>query len=217
MTTSAAPTISRKCAGVVSKRPNILRTQETRNAEDVKGGCAGMETTIRKPGSTRAILVAILAGLAGFVQQAAAQTEEPIVYTIRVALPETQFAEVEASAPTGNRASVEMMMPIWSPGYYRVEDYAGRVQDFAARKPDGTALDVEKTRKNRWQIRTNGAPAIVVSYRLLCAQRSVTTNWISPDLGVFNGAATFITLVETTRRPHEVHLELPPTWKRAMT
>ena len=34
---------------------------------------------------------------------------------------------------------------------------------------------------------------------------------------MFNGAATFITLVEQARRPHEVRFELPPVWKQTMT
>ena len=57
-------------------------------------------------------------------------------------------------------------MPIWSPGYYRVEDYAAKVEELKARTPDGTALETEKTQKNRWRIRTGWAPAVVLSYRI---------------------------------------------------
>jgi predicted metalloprotease with PDZ domain len=56
-----------------------------------------------------------------------------------------------------------------------------------------------------------------VSYRLLCAGRSVTTNWVGDDYAVLNGPATFITLVEQARRPHEVRLVLPAKWNRSMT
>jgi predicted metalloprotease with PDZ domain len=110
-----------------------------------------------------------------------------------------------------------MMMPIWSPGFYRVEDYASRIQSLSARAPDGKTLEVEQPGKNRWLIRTGGASSVIVSYRLLCNRRSVTTNWVGDDLLVLNGAATFITLAEKIRRPHEVKLELPEKWKRAMT
>ena len=34
---------------------------------------------------------------------------------------------------------------------------------------------------------------------------------------MINGAPTFVTLVERARRPHEVRIELPPTWKRSVT
>jgi predicted metalloprotease with PDZ domain len=43
---------------------------------------------------------------------------------------------------------------------------------------------------------------------------SVRTNWIDDELAVINGAPTFITLLESpSRRPHQVRLVLPPSWK----
>jgi predicted metalloprotease with PDZ domain len=146
-----------------------------------------------------------------------AQELEPLVYTLRVPAPDTQMAEVEVTVPTGKRAAIDLMMPVWSPGFYRVEDYASRVQDLSARTPEGKTLSVAQPQKNRWQIQTGGAPSVIVSYRLLCNGRSVTTNWVGEDLGVLNGAATFITLAEQIRRPHEVRLELPAKWKQVMT
>jgi predicted metalloprotease with PDZ domain len=146
-----------------------------------------------------------------------AQTLAPIVYTIRVPSPDTHVAEIEAVVPTEGRVTIDLMMPVWSPGYYRIEDYASRIRDLRAHTPDGRVLPIESIRKNRWHIRTGDAPAVVVSYDLTCTERSVTTNWVGSDLGVFNGAATFVTLVEEARRPHEVRFELPPAWPQAMT
>src|SRR5262249_49842165 len=37
------------------------------------------------------------------------------------------------------------------------------------------------------------------------------------ELAVLNGAATFITLAEPARRPHEVRLTLPAKWQRSVT
>jgi predicted metalloprotease with PDZ domain len=158
-----------------------------------------------------------LAVLLGGASLASAQALEPIAYTIRVPAPESHIAEIEASFPTGRQPSIELMMPVWSPGFYRIENYADKIQDLSARTSDGTALQVEKTRANRWRVTTNGAPRVSVSYRLSCTGRSVTTNTVGTDLGVFNGAATFITLVEHTKRPHDVRLELAPTWKQSMS
>ena len=144
-----------------------------------------------------------------------AYAAEPIVYTIKFPAPETHIAEVEAIFPTGKCAAIELMLPIWSPGFYRVEDYASRVQGLSAHTTDGKALTVEQPNKNRWRIATNGAASVSVAYKLLCTGRSVTTNWVGEDLLVLNGAAAFITLAEQTRRPHEIRLELAPQWKRA--
>ena len=58
---------------------------------------------------------------------AVAQAPAPLVYTVKFPEPAKNYALVEAAVPTGGQASVELMMPVWTPGFYRVEDYAGRV------------------------------------------------------------------------------------------
>ncbi len=157
-----------------------------------------------------------LAGLAltGPMPAAALQAQalDPIAYTVTIVSPATHVAQVEAVVPTDGRASVELMMPVWSPGFYRVEDYAAQVSGFSARALDGTELAVEPAPPNRWVVHTRGHPAAVVSYEVLCERRSVTTNWVGDDLAVLNGAPTFVTLVESAHRPHHVRLVLPEAW-----
>lgn len=153
--------------------------------------------------------------LCGSVAEARARLT-PIVYTIRFPAPETHIAEIESVVPTKGRPSVELMMAIWSPGFYRVENYAGRVQNFSARTTEGKSLTVEQPQKNRWRIQTDGTAEIIITYQLLCNSRSVTTNWVSEDLAVLNGAATFMTTVGELNRPHEILMQMPAKW-RAMT
>src|SRR6516164_6394986 len=81
--------------------------------------------------------------LAGPAPRLAAQATEPITYTLKFPAPDKHFAEVEASVPTGGRDAIEMMMAQWTPGLYRIENYAARVQGLAARTPDGKALKVD--------------------------------------------------------------------------
>ena len=164
----------------------------------------------------RAVLLAALACLFVPVRLPLARTPEPIIYTVRL-LPETQAADVQAIVPTDGRAAIEVMMAVWSPGFYRVENYARYVEGLTARTPDGTVLEVSQPRANRWRIQTSGGRAVVVSYRVRCAQRSVTADWVSSDLAVLNGAPTFVTLADERRRPNDVRLQLPASLKQAMT
>src|SRR5262245_8538771 len=173
---------------------------------------------MRNPSASRIILFAIFAWLVvPSSQSSTALAPEPIVYTVRFPSPGTHHAEVEAVIPTRRRASIELMAPIWSPGFYRVEDYASRIQGLSARAPDGRMLETRQPRKNRWLIQTSGAPRAIVSYRLLSDGHAVTTNWVGDDLSVLNGAAAFITTDEQIHRPHDVKLELPARWNRVMT
>jgi predicted metalloprotease with PDZ domain len=154
---------------------------------------------------------------AGAGQPAAAEALEPIAYVIRIPAPDTHEIVVQATVPASGRASLDLMMPTWSPGYYRVEDYAANVRDVIAETLDGQPLAVEKTNRNHWRVGTRGERAVKLSYRVFCHQRTVTTNYVDADYGVFNGAPTFITLAENAKRPHDVRIELPPGWTAAMT
>ena len=160
-----------------------------------------------------AVLAAVAAAPGTHAQPAS--TLEPIQYTFKMVDADKHLAGIVARVPTGGRATVTLMMPVWTPGYYAIEDYAARVRDLTAATPDGTALAITKPAPNRWEVVTNGAPFINLSYTLLAQGRSVTSNWVDAALCVINGGSAFITLAERARRPHDVRIEMPPTWKQS--
>lgn len=141
----------------------------------------------------------------------------PVRYTITIADPASHDAEVTAEFPVDQGADVELMMAVWSPGFYRREDYAARVRNLVAHAPDGAPLQVTQPAPHRWRVASNGASAMAITYRLHCLDQSVTTNWIDAGVAVLNGPATFITLAGAPPRPHEVTLRFPATWTHAMT
>jgi predicted metalloprotease with PDZ domain len=164
--------------------------------------------------------VAVLIGL--LINTAQAETldgaePDPVRYTVTFPASERHLAQVDAVFPTEGKAAIELFMPVWSPGFYRVEDYPKHLQGLEARVPDGMKLDVEQIRKNRWRIKSGGSAKVVVSYRLKCEGRSVTSNWVDDQFAVLNGAPTFLTLVESAPRPHEIKIELAPNWKQSVT
>ena len=108
------------------------------------------------------------------------------------------------------------MMPIWSPGFYRVEDYAARVHDLAARTPTGRRCRSCSRGRTAGRFETSGAADS--SSRTALPARALGDDQLGlGDLGVLNGAPTFSRSPNSARRPHEVRLELPPQWTRAMT
>jgi predicted metalloprotease with PDZ domain len=146
-----------------------------------------------------------------------AQTPEPVTYTVRFPDAKNNYAEVEARVPAGGAKSVELFMPVWTPGSYLVREYARNVEDLRAVSPDGKTLPVAKSRKNRWQIETGGAEQVRLQYRVYCHEMSVRTNWVESDFALLNGAPTFVTLVGGEKRRHDVTLELPAGWKSSIS
>jgi predicted metalloprotease with PDZ domain len=142
----------------------------------------------------------------------------PIRYTVSFPAPHTHYLEIDASYPTEGRAQIDVMMAVWTPGSYLIREYERHVEALTAADPARTPLAVEKTRKNRWRITTNGATAVSVRYRVYAHEMSVRTNWVDDEFAMVNGAATFITLLESpSRRPHEVRVVLPQTWAKSFS
>ena len=148
----------------------------------------------------------------------AAPSQDAIRYSIRFPAPHTHYVEVEASFPTSGQPQIDLMMAVWTPGSYLVREYEKNVENISAKARDGSPLAIEKTLKNRWRVRTNGAPSITVAYRVYCREMGVRSNWVEDGFAMLNGAATFITLADSQKpRVHEVSVELPQAWHRVMT
>ena len=164
------------------------------------------------------LLGLLAAALVMAATTALAQTApEPIRYTLRFPEPRTHYVEVTAVVPTGGQPAVELMMAVWTPGSYMVREYSRNVEAFSAARPDGRVVPVEKTDKNRWRIATGGARTVTVKYRLYAREMSVRTNWVEANFAMINGAPTFVTLADGTRRAHEVVIEPAREWRVSMT
>ncbi len=141
---------------------------------------------------------------------------EPILYKFSIKDAAARLAHVEATVPVTANQPVVLMMPLWSPGYYRQEDYAAKVKDLTA-TADGKPLTFDH-KANRWTLDAGGAKSISLSYDLLCDGRSVTTSSITADMAIINGGSAFITLAEKgVARPHRIQIELPGNWKNSVS
>ena len=104
-------------------------------------------------------------------------------------------------------------MAVWTPGSYLVREFERNVEAVTASSPDGRAMAVEKSGKNRWRVASGGAATVTVKYRVYGREMSVRTNWIDASFALLNGAPTFMTLADGAARPHEVSIVPAQGWK----
>src|SRR4029453_6955008 len=163
------------------------------------------------------LLIMVTSSNAAGERRPAPAAAEPIAYTLRFPDPSTHYVEVEAEVPTGRRVSVDLFMPVWTPGSSLVREYSRNVEAVEAHA-GAVRLAVTKTAKNRWRVQNNGASSVTLRYRVYGREMSVRNNFIDADFALLNGAAPFISLAgDTAPRPHEVVVELPKAWKTSIT
>lgn len=172
----------------------------------------------------RSVLLLFVLALAGVSYRTAAPVFaqaklEPLVYDISFPEPASKTFHVDVTVPTGKRATVDLMMAIWSPGFYGLQNYADKVTSFSAKAADGTALEAVKSSPSRWTVTTGGRASFTFSYTVSAPRGSNLGNGVTETGAVIIGPSTYVTLVEApnTHRPAEVRLALPATWVGSMT
>jgi predicted metalloprotease with PDZ domain len=154
-----------------------------------------------------------------------------VAYTLRFPAPHTHYVEVEAVLPVVGMAgaapaeSMEIFLPVWTPGSYLVREYSRHLEALTASTPAGAPLAIEKVRKNRWRVALGGAtdgpaarPAhVVLRYRVYARELSVRTSFVDADIAVLAGASVFVTAAGGEGLPHEVALVPAEGWAASVT
>lgn len=108
----------------------------------------------------------------------------------------------------------DLVMPVWTPGSYLVREFERHVQDFSA-SANGRALEWDKTNKNTWRVRTNGARQWQVFYRVYANELSVRTSELNADHAFWNNAALLMYPDGRLSAPSTVRVVPPANWKVA--
>ena len=114
-----------------------------------------------------------------------------ISYTVSMSKPWTHLLEVEMRIKWEKMPdSVEIQMPVWTPGSYLVREYARHVESFTAKDLNGTPLAWQKRNKNTWGVSPlPGSKEFVVSYNVYANELTVRTNELNADHAFFTPAA----------------------------
>jgi predicted metalloprotease with PDZ domain len=131
-------------------------------------------------------------------------------YTVSLLRPRTHLLEVTINLSGLAGASFDLVMPAWTPGSYKIRDYARHVQDFSAGR-----LRWRKEDKGRWRVMTGGAERARVTYRVYAFEMNARGAHFDDDHGYLNGAAVFMYLDGAKERPVTLDLRLPAGWRVA--
>jgi len=89
-----------------------------------------------------------------------------IDYVLTIKNPMSHLYDVEIQIKGIRESSVSVSMPAWSPGIYRIENYARNVQDFRAVNARNQPLNWEQTDKQTWRIAKQTADDLNVHYQV---------------------------------------------------
>ncbi|UCC73442.1 MAG: M61 family metallopeptidase [Gemmatimonadota bacterium] len=139
--------------------------------------------------------------------------QEPIRYLVRVDDASSRLYHVEAELPaTGDVTLVSL--PSWTPGHYKVENYARNVRHFEASAGD-ESLRWDKLDKDTWRVHSEGARKIRVSFDYFAGTLELSQSLLRSDFGFLNGTNLFVFPESGFDFPAQVSFDLPESWKVA--
>ena len=137
----------------------------------------------------------------------------PVEYRISFPKPWTHLFEVRMTVRGLNGDAVDLVMPAWAPGSYKIRDFAKHVQDLACADGAGRPLSVAKTDKCTWRVTLNGSRTLSAFYRVYANELTVQTSHLDDTHAYFNGTSLFLYADGLLRMPHRVRLDVPKGWR----
>jgi len=164
------------------------------------------------------IVIAIILALSPAFAQAQARAATPAMsITVSMEQPTTHYYHVDIRIDGLKGETQDFKMPAWTPGYYRIMDYAKSVLDFKAEDGTGRPLAWEKTAKNTWRVRSGKAESIVVSYDVYAFTRFCADSYLGDDGGFITPAGLFMHVASRLKDPVTVTVLPHPDWKQIST
>lgn len=116
-----------------------------------------------------------------------------IHYSVSMTKPTTHLLEVEMSFQVKKGVdSIDLKMPVWTPGSYLIREYARHVQGFTATGARAANLNWQKINKNTWRVSTAGTASVTVKYQVYANELTVRTNELNDEHAFWNNSALLL-------------------------
>jgi predicted metalloprotease with PDZ domain len=133
-------------------------------------------------------------------------------YTVRIPHPEAHRIEVELQVDSRGADTLDVRLPVWTPGSYLVREHQRHVDGLHA-QGDGREIPAEKTDKHTWRVRTGGSRTVRIAYRLHCFELTVRTNHVDASHAFLNPSAAAAHVAGRENEACAVRLQLPAGWR----
>ncbi len=115
-----------------------------------------------------------------------------IIFTLSMDKPTTHYFHVNLEIRGLKAGYVDLKLPNWTPGYYRIMDYARQVINFSAKDDRGNFLHWAKKAKNIWRIKTEGASKISIDYDVYAFNVSIAESFLDDRRAYIVPASVFM-------------------------
>jgi predicted metalloprotease with PDZ domain len=135
-----------------------------------------------------------------------------------VTFPEAQahYVDVEMTVSGLKQPSLDLKMPVWTPGSYLVREFAKNIETLTA-TANGKDVAAPKTNKNTWHINTTGVSTVTVKYKVYSFEVSVRTSFVDITHGFLSTSGIFLYPKGMLNEPSTINIKPYKDWTTVST
>lgn len=145
------------------------------------------------------------------------QAEDTMAFTVSMDQPNSHYFHVELRCSGLKGETQDFKLPSWTPGFYRIMDYAKNILNFRAEDEAGNLLSWEKTAKNAWRVNAGRYSTIKVSYDAYAFNPAVFDSFLDDSRGFILPAGVFMYVGGRLGNPVTVTVKPCREWRQVST
>ncbi|MBI4872073.1 MAG: M61 family metallopeptidase [Candidatus Riflebacteria bacterium] len=134
-------------------------------------------------------------------------------YTVSAQSPRTHLLEVELIVDEAGPGPVRIAFPVWVPGHYMVEEFAGYVRGERATDGEGKPLPCAKVDKTTWEVRPAKARRVHFRFQTWAYEASTHHSYLDDERLSLNGGTVYPYVEGRLDEPCTVRFQLPADWE----
>lgn len=138
-------------------------------------------------------------------------------YSVAFQEPESHYIEVTLNFDKLLSSQTNLILPVWTPGYYLILDTSRFIVDFDVTDAVGNKIKWNKKSKNCWVVQNSKTSAIQVKYRVFANKKSVAESYVDTDKAFLMPNTIFMHVEKALNNPVTLRINLYKNWKKVST
>ncbi len=164
-----------------------------------------------------ALFIATLNAFSNSSNIATTKGKTQIDFVLTVEDPSSHSVQVTLNYGGANTAHTTFKMPVWTPGYYQIMNYADQVSEFKVIDKAGNDIKWEKTASNTWEVNNQKAKSFTITYKVKDKRAFVASNIVEEERTYLSPAGIFIFPVGELTQASTLTIKPYKTWSTIAT
>ncbi|MEP6928896.1 MAG: hypothetical protein ABI850_02750 [Flavobacterium sp.] len=151
------------------------------------------------------------------VTEKAVNKEMKMNFSVAFEHPDSHYLEVVLEFDHLPSDKTNLVLPVWTPGYYLILDTPRYIVDFDVEDTDGNKIKWNKKTKNCWLVENGKTSKIKVKYSVFANKKSVAESYVDSDKAFLMPNNIFMHVENALNNPVTLTINPDKNWKKIST